>query len=156
MFGYCRSPVLPRMLALSLSIAVAATSCVNPACARGGVALEVVVSNVRTAAGHIRVAVCTKGSFLKQDCPFHASAPAHVGSVVVAVRDLPEGVYAIQAYHDEDDTGRFKRSLFGVPEEGFGFSRDAPIGLAPPRFDDAAFDLLSPGRHVVLQLRYFD
>lgn len=41
--------------------------------------LQVTVSNVRMAAGHIRVVVCTRASFLTETCPFRGMTPAQVG-----------------------------------------------------------------------------
>ena len=120
----------------------------------GNGALEVTVGNVRKAAGHVRVAVCTQGSFLKDNRPFQGSAPARLGSVVVTVHNLPPGTYAVQAFQDEIDTGRIKRSLPGVPEEGFGFSRDAPTSFAPPSSNSAAFQLPPGGGKIALRLRY--
>ena len=118
--------------------------------------LQVTVGNVRRAAGHIRVAVCTRESFLKTDCPFRGVAPAQVGSVVVAVHGVTPGTYAVQAFQDEDDSGRIKRSLVGIPEEGFGFSRDAPANFGSPSFANAAFQVATGGGQVSLRLRYFD
>ena len=118
--------------------------------------LQVTVGNIRTAAGHIRVAVCTRESFLKADCPFHGTAPARAGSVVVTVHGVPPGAYAVQAFQDEDDSGRIKRSLLGIPKEGFGFSRDAPANFGSPSFANAAFQVAPGVAEVALRLRYVD
>ena len=138
-------------------VAIALTAAwVVVARAEDGGTLEVTVDNVRKPSGSVRIAVCTQDTFLKPDCPFHGSAPARTGSVVVRVTGLPPGTYAVQAYQDEDDSRRIKRSLLGIPEEGFGFSRDAPTSLGSPSFSSAAFQM-SPGAvRIGLHLRYFD
>ncbi|MGI4977170.1 MAG: DUF2141 domain-containing protein [Janthinobacterium lividum] len=121
-----------------------------------GVAVQVTVTNVRSARGHVRVAVCPRAAFLQPSCAWHAVAPAHAGSVVVVVPGVPPGVYAVQAYLDENDDGKINRSLLGIPEEGIGFSRDAPMRFGPPSFDDAAVQVGADGAAVSLRLRYFD
>ncbi len=121
-----------------------------------GVAVQVTVTNVRSDRGHVRVAVCPRAGFLQPNCAWHAFAPAHVGSVVVVVPGVPPGVYAVQAFLDENDDGKINRSLLGIPKEGMGFSRDAPMRFGPPSFDDAAVRVGADGAAVSLRLRYFD
>jgi len=156
----CRSTAKgPASLMAFLSLAAALGAGSWPAAAHAdsaGGTLQVMVSNVRNSRGHIRLAVCTRETFLHADCPFHGSAPAQVGSVTVKVRGVPPGICAVQAFHDESDRGQIRLSLLGMPEEGVGFSRDAPIGFAGPRFADAAFQLPPAGGKVSLRLRHFD
>ena len=156
----CRRTVRgPASLAVFLSLAAALGAGSWPAAARADSAegtLQVTVSNVQNSRGHVRLAVCTRETFLRADCPFHGSAPAQVGSVMVKVQGVPPGTYAVQAFHDESDSGQIKLSLLGIPEEGVGFSRDAPIRFAGPSFADAAFQLPPAGGQVSLRLRHFD
>ncbi|MDB5446682.1 MAG: hypothetical protein JWQ97_1999, partial [Phenylobacterium sp.] len=76
--------------------------------------LRVVVSGVSSAAGDVRVDVCTRSEFL-HDCRYSASAPATPSVTVVIVKDLPPGVYAIQAYHDRNDNYSVDQNFLGVP-----------------------------------------
>ena len=119
---------------------------------RGGT-IEVAVVGVRKAAGHVKVDVCTRETFLK-DCPWSGKAPAHAGTVMVEVHGVPAGRYAIQAFHDANDNGEVDRGLFGIPKEGVGFSNDAFTGLSRPKFDDAAFDFTGTSLRLVLHLRH--
>ncbi len=41
----------------------------------------------------------------------------------ITVSELPPGRYAIAAMHDEDGDKKMKTGLFGIPSEGFGFSK---------------------------------
>ncbi len=129
---------------------------VGPSTGVAPVSLQVTVTNVRGERGHVRVAVCPRASFLQPSCAWHAVAPAHAGSVVVTVSGMPPGVYAVQCFLDENDDGKINRSLLGVPTEGIGFSRDAPMRFGPPSFDDAAIRLGPGDGAVSLRLRYFD
>ncbi len=88
--------------------------------------------------GSVRATVCAKANFLQPHCRYSGRAEAgHGGAVVVRVPGVPPGTYAVQVFHDVDDNGRITQNLFGIPTEGVGFSRDAPIRFGPPRFADA-------------------
>ena len=56
----------------------------------------------------------------------------------VTITDVPAGDYGIAVYQDIDSDAHLKTNLIGMPQEPIGFSRDARIHLAPPRFSDAA------------------
>ena len=104
--------------------------------------------------GLVRVAVCTAETFATKHCPFSGAAPAQPGRVTVQVDGVPPGRYAVQVYHDEDGSGRLHRGTFGLPAEAIGFSRDAPIRLGPPRFEDAAIDVAEPSSQTRVRLRH--
>ncbi len=116
--------------------------------------MHVTVSGVRNARGHVLVAICTRADFLRPHCPWQGSAPALVGDVRVDIAGVPPGMYAAQAFHDEDDNGRLERSFLGLPREGLGFSRDAPMRFGPPAFDDAAFSVTGDAQMQVT-LKYY-
>ncbi len=120
-----------------------------------GAIVEVAVSGIEAARGHVRVQLCTKDTFLKPNCPYRGEAPAEVGSTVVKVNDVTPGQYAVQAFQDENDTGRLERNFLGVPKEGVGFSNDAPVGVRGPSFKDAAFTVEKGVERISLKLRRF-
>jgi uncharacterized protein (DUF2141 family) len=133
-----------------VSIAILGAAALVPVGAARAADLTVEFQGLRNAAGVIRVAVCPQDSFTKPACPHAATAPASAGRVVVA--EVPPGVYAVQAFHDEDGDGELDR--IGLrPAEGWAFSRDAPMRLGPPRFSDAAVRIGGDAT-VTLRMRY--
>ena len=56
--------------------------------------------------------------------------------------DLPSGNYAIALIHDENSNGKLD-TMFGIPREGFGFSRNPAIHFGPPSFSAAHFPVAS-------------
>lgn len=116
--------------------------------------LEVVVGNIRSGKGHIRVAICSPETFLKETCQWHGQGKAAPGEVTVTL-DVPSGTWAAQAYQDENDVGKITRNFFGLPTVGIGFSNDAPFRFGPPSFADAAFRLGAGSGRIRLNLRYF-
>ncbi len=138
-----------RWLAVLLLLALASP-------ARAGGVLEVTVTGIRAARGTVLVAVCDAATFLQPTCRYKGRAPAVAGTVVVRIADVPPGIYAAQAYADENDNGRIDRNLFGIPTEGLGFSNDARMRFGPPAFQDAAFTLGPSGGGIRLALHYYD
>ena len=115
--------------------------------------IEVAVAGVRNASGQVKVDVCTQAAFLK-DCPWSGLARAHAGTVIVEVRGVPPGRYAVQAFHDANSNGECDQGLFGIPREGVGFSNDAFKGLSRPKFQNAAFDFSGSRLRLGLTLRH--
>ncbi len=146
--------VRARVLAASILGLLPIDAATGQARAEPGV-LEVEVAGVRSDRGHVLAAVCDRREFLGKHCRLNGSAEARPGSVLVRVISVPPGTYAVQAWHDENDDGRIDRDMLGIPREGIGFSRDAPIRLGPPSFGDAQLDVGEGGGRTVLRLRYF-
>lgn len=121
--------------------------------AAGSITMQ--VGNVRSARGRVVVDVCPQDRFLADGCIHHAEVPARAGVTVITIANLPAGSYAVQAFHDENANGEVDRAMFGIPREGVGFSRNARIGLGPPKWRDAYF--VHQGRAEVIRfnLRYF-
>jgi len=64
------------------------------------------------------------------------------GVAEVTFENLPEGKYAVNILHDEDENGKIKKGLI-LPKEGIGFSNYQSIGFSNrPVFHKASFDLL--------------
>jgi len=115
--------------------------------------VEVDVTGVEDARGHVRVALCTRDTFLKTTCPYQGVAEAKTGDTVVTVDDVPPGLYAAQVFHDTTDAGVVHQNLLGIPKEAIGFSNDAPLHARGPRFDDAAFPVEDGLQRITLKLR---
>jgi uncharacterized protein (DUF2141 family) len=120
--------------------------------------IQVVVWNIHKSGGHVRVGICNRATFInpKKECPYHADAVAKPGETVVVIPDVPAGSYAAQVFQDVHDDHRVRRSLFGLPMVGIGFSNDAPTPMTAPKFEDAAFSY-DPAAPLTLRikLRYF-
>lgn len=144
-----------RRLLMSLGAAAALAVASAPAHAQSPGAVIVHVENVRSSHGHVRVELCTQDTFLTGACTVVGTAPARRGETVVTLSDVPPGVYALQAFHDENDDGKLDRGAFGIPLEDVGFSREAPVGLHGPQFIKAFFDHEADEQVLTLHLRHF-
>ena len=59
----------------------------------------------------------------------------------VTFEDLPDGVYAISCYHDEDNNGELNMFMGMIPSEPYGTSNNARGFFGPPKWEDAKFEL---------------
>jgi uncharacterized protein (DUF2141 family) len=117
--------------------------------------LTITVEGIRSAKGVIRISVYPS----RAEWPDHPSGqhdhaePAKSGSVVFTT-DLPPGTYAVNGFHDEDGSGKFKTSLIGLPEEGYFFSNNVRAGLSAPSFESASFKLPPEGAAISISVHY--
>lgn len=121
----------------------------------GTATLTIHVGNVRNAQGRVHVDLCDQARFLSEKCPIDATVPAQSPETVVVIRDVAPGRYAAQLFHDENGNGKFDRGLFGIPKEGIAFSRDAPVHLAPPHWNDAVIALVPGAQSARVAMRYY-
>jgi uncharacterized protein (DUF2141 family) len=148
-----RHPAEPRSCNPRAAILLLAPALLCASAAAHAGTLTIDVDNVRNSAGMIHIDVCPEAKFLKDDCRLAASAPARAGTTVLTVRDVPDGVYAVQAFHDENGNGKVDRALFGIPKEGIAFSNDAPIHFGPPSWNDARMTI-SGSKTIRIKMRY--
>ncbi len=65
------------------------------------------------------------------------------GASSVTFENLPEGKYAVNILHDENNDGKIKRGII-LPREGIGFSNFQSIGISNrPTFSKASFSVLN-------------
>jgi uncharacterized protein (DUF2141 family) len=79
------------------------------------------------------------------------SIPAGAGRFTLPA--LPRGDYALAVIHDENGNGKLD-TFAGIPREGYGFSRNAPVRFGPPRFAAARFTLAQEVEGQRVAMRY--
>jgi uncharacterized protein (DUF2141 family) len=78
---------------------------------------------------------------------------AAAGTVTAVIPDLPEGVYAVIAYHDENGNERLDSNMLKIPTEPFGFSNNRMGMFGPPSFEDSSFKLPREGTRIAIKLK---
>lgn len=68
--------------------------------------------------------------------------------------DLPAGLYAAIALHDENQDGHRNRNLSGLPREGQGMSGIHSSSAAPRSFPNAAFRFDGTSLTVPVEIHY--
>ena len=70
---------------------------------------------------------------------FRASVRASTAPLHYEFRSVPIGTYAVAAIHDANNDGKLN-STFGIPTEGFAFSRNPSMKMRAPHFNEASFE----------------
>jgi uncharacterized protein (DUF2141 family) len=107
--------------------------------------LNVEVNHLRNGRGLVQACVTRQQAHFP-DCRHDPAAVKR--SVAASTRqlrfeNLEPGTYAVTLFHDENANARLD-TMFGVPKEGFGFSRNPVVRFGAPRFDNVRIEL-APG-----------
>ena len=149
---------MTRRLLLIPFAALALGAGAPPPAASHGATITVTVTDLRNAKGLLRACMTSAEKDFpecKKASDLHAtSVAANKGSVTFTFDRVRPGRYAIALLHDENANGKADRALGMIPKEGFGFSRDAPVRMGPPKFGDAAFDLANDNKAMTIRMRY--
>ena len=120
--------------------------------------VTITVTDLRNSEGVVRACMTTVESVFprcaKDPNSYRTVVPAGE-TVTIRFNNVKPGDYAIALLHDENEDGKANRVLGMAPREGYGFSRDAPVRMAPPEWDDAVFTVGTASQRVTIKMRYF-
>ncbi|MET4132496.1 uncharacterized protein (DUF2141 family) [Porphyrobacter sp. MBR-155] len=143
-----------RLIALMLA-GGGALAAAGPALA-GDVVIS--VTDLRSTKGVVRACMTTREDIFPKcikDPTAHRTVVPAGETIEIRFSGVKPGDYAIALLHDENDNGKADRALGMMPKEGYGFSRDAPVRMAPPKFKDAVFKIEEGLSRVSIRMRYF-
>ena len=103
--------------------------------------IEVSMINFDNDKGTVKIGLYNSaGTFLNNEYK-SLSSKIENETAAVTFKDVPDGVYAISCYHDEDDNGKLNMFLGMMPTEDYGTSNNAPANFGPPKWYDAKFEI---------------
>lgn len=73
---------------------------------------------------------------------------------LLVIDNLKPGKYGFRYFHDENKNSKMDKSFMGIPEEGFGFSKNAKGTFGPPSFEKWVFDLRTSAK-MTCDVSYF-
>lgn len=99
------------------------------------------VSNIRNSKGTIKWAVFKDATKFNSKSGYAdaGSTVAKKGSILIKTKNIPDGIYAISVYHDENNNSDVDFHFLGMPVEGFGFSQNPRIYFGAPKFKECSF-----------------
>jgi uncharacterized protein (DUF2141 family) len=108
------------------------------------VKLDLTVNNIKKVSGVVVISIYNdENSFPIDGREFRKlSVEVSASTAWCTINKLPKGKYAIAIFHDQNADGICNLGLFGVPKEGFGFSKNYRPKLKAPTFDDCKIELL--------------
>ncbi|PKP63585.1 MAG: hypothetical protein CVT87_03435, partial [Alphaproteobacteria bacterium HGW-Alphaproteobacteria-9] len=104
----------------------------------------ITVTDLRSSKGVVRACMTTREDIFPRcikDPTAHRTVVPAGETIEIRFSGVKPGDYAIALLHDENNNGKADRALGMMPKEGYGFSRDAPVRMAPPKFKDAVFKI---------------
>ena len=111
--------------------------------------LTIRIENLSPAGGILRLGLYDRSHYPDDNSKPVASADVKATGteLIVTLRGIAPGTYAIETFQDIDGDGEMDMTWLGFPEEPFGFSRDVHPHLRKPSFAQVAFTL-SPGENL--------
>lgn len=103
--------------------------------------ITVKIKNLESNDGKVYVALYnTQESFL--DKGFKATfSNIENNRCEVTFKNVPQGIYAISMFHDENGNNKLDSNFLGIPKEDYGCSNNAKGFMGPPNWKDAKFEL---------------
>lgn len=147
-------------LRILLAVAAIAVTALAPCTALAGNdhgAIVVKITGFRNSSGRAGVLLFSQAKGFPMDQRFAVArlfAPVERAACRITLENIPYGTYAVSVFHDEDGDGKLRRTVFGIPREGVGASRNPGMRFGPPRFKDASFVLDSPNQQIEITVRY--
>ncbi len=130
--------------ALALGLMVLSVGLTAPARAQEPLATLVIhVQDVSPRGGMLRLGLYDEARYPDDDAAPVAMADvkAELGENTITLHNVPVGTYAIEAFQDVNSNGKMDTSWIGIPQEPFGFSRDAKPVLSKPAFSKVKFEV---------------
>lgn len=102
--------------------------------------IKIMVSNIKEKIGTIHFGVYDNPeNFLEEDSRILGGYETveKVLSEGLIIKGLGEATYALAIYHDKNSNNKFD-SFLSIPQEMYGFSKNAKVFFGPPKFEDAS------------------
>lgn len=68
--------------------------------------------------------------------------------------DFSPGEYGAVVFHDEDGDGKLKTNRYGIPLEGFGFSRNPELSGGKPKWEGVVFSVKEVVHEETIHMMY--
>jgi uncharacterized protein (DUF2141 family) len=129
-----------------------AQSQAQPAAAQTTSTLTVHVLGLRNATGTVRLTLYRDSKPVETR---NLEIDAHTLSAKAVFEKIPQGIYAVYLFHDENSNGKMDTNFFGMPVEGYGMSNNPPKKMGRPGFDETNFQLNRPEGDIDIKLIYW-
>lgn len=120
--------------------------------------LTIQVEEIRNNKGHILISVFNSADGFpdnKDKAIALKRVPVQKGSMTLTFDDIKPGKYAFAIVHDENDNLKLDKNMFGMPKEGFCFSKNAMGTFGPPDFKDASFPVNAGNNKQSVKISYW-
>lgn len=126
----------------TVAIIIAAGFVATAAQAQQGNAISVVVSGIKDNAGTIRCGLFNSADKFPKSGQemMGVEAPIANGQATCTFNNVPApATYAVAYFKAAPGQTKMNTGFMGMPQDPYGFSRNATIGMGPPSFSSAAY-----------------
>lgn len=103
--------------------------------------ITVNIENLKSNEGYVYISLYnTETSFLGKGYKSTMSKIENKSCTIV-FKEVPNGVYAISFFHDENGNKKMDTNFMGIPKEDYGCSNNAKGFMGPPKWKDAKFEI---------------
>ncbi len=108
-----------------------------------GAEIAIEIENVSPTEGQLIIGLYREEGFPETgEEEMGVKLPADSSQITHTFNRVEPGEYAVSFFHDENGNGKHDMRLLGMPEEGYGFSRNVYNWYGgPPEFEKASFKL---------------
>ena len=138
-----RALSLCSVLTLAVVLSAAAQQSA-PAVTGQGYTLTVIAEGVNNLDGNVGMLVFNSPKGWAEDRSValkDITVPAHEGTVMITVPDLPAGTYAVALVHDVNKNHKLDRNWIGEPKEQWGLSNNPHAVIKTPSYGACTFEL---------------
>ena len=122
------------------------------ATAQAASTLTVQITGLRNAKGKINLTLYRDSKFVETR---DVEIDAKTSSAKAVFEKIPQGIYAVYLFHDENINGKMDTNFMGMPTEGYGMSNNPKKRMGRPGFDETNFQLSQPEFQVEVKLIYW-
>lgn len=115
-----------------------------------GISVTASVVNATNDKGTVKFAFYNEENFMKTPI-YGKSASIENGKSTVVFENVPQGIYAIICFHDENDNNRMDFEQNGMPKENYGASNNN-MSFGPPEFDSSKFEVIE--ENLTLEIKF--
>jgi uncharacterized protein (DUF2141 family) len=161
--AFKRLAALPMLCGALLIISagqLAAQTPATPAPAPGTSTITVRITGIRNATGKIRASLFRDAKGFPQEIASavalqEADIDPKTLTAQIVFEKVPQGVYAISLFHDENLNGNIDFDSIGIPLEGYGFSNNPEKSESAPAPNEAKFTVNQAESAIEIKLIYW-
>ena len=116
--------------------------------------ITVTITDLSSNDGNVMVALYDSEENFLGDPKIGAMDAISNNTATVTFYDVPAGVYAISAFHDENENQEFDMFFGMFPREDYVNSNYAVGMFGPPKWEDAKFELKDEPLEFTLKMNY--
>ena len=121
----------------------------------GNTSLKVEIGNLQSNTGRVTILLFNnaKGFPVNPDLAYKIiRVEISKNKATTNLKGIPNGLYAIVVFHDENVNDKFDKSWFGSPKESYGFSNTPVEFCGTPSFDQTSFVLNNEPKTISINL----